>query len=213
MSTFKHFIIPLERDGKNSNDNLVYWPPTIVKAWDHVFGRLTPPEAEYFIRFVSTQGIYFNVLRLNKLRREAVILQNEDLQRDHGTGLSKHELAKHLISVNMTADPEVERVNIEFSEHHIHPRSRGGLNDRDNLAFWMVEFHAAYHTLFANLRLSEVIECTRKMTKPYPKAPYKMSHSFLDYLRQDSKELIVLKRHFKNKLRFTAEPAANPEKK
>lgn len=42
--------------------------------------------------------------------------------------------------------------------HHVIPTSRGGTNDKTNLAYVMKETHKHYHQLFQNKTPDEIIE-------------------------------------------------------
>lgn len=203
MSTLqKKFVIPLERGGSKKNDNIVYWPPTILRAWELVFGNLRPYEADYFIPMISLPAVYMNILRLNKFRRLAAQLEMEDDSRDHGVIYPSKEMGKHMRLVNLESDPLIVREPIEFTKHHVIPQSRGGTNGRENIAFWLPDFHAAYHTLFGNLTTIEVRECIRLMCKTNGIAPFKQHHSNLEFIRTNAIEWAQSRKYKKPRLRF-----------
>jgi len=51
----------------------------------------------------------------------------------------------------------------KFNYHHLVPRSRGGQGVESNLLRMDISRHNAYHLLFGNLTLSEVIELLQRI--------------------------------------------------
>lgn len=52
-----------------------------------------------------------------------------------------------------------------LTKHHIVPRSRGGSNDPENIMWLSEKKHEAWHILFANKTIPEIIGLLKKIQK------------------------------------------------
>jgi hypothetical protein len=53
----------------------------------------------------------------------------------------------------------------KFNRHHITPKSRGGKNKKSNILRMDKNRHQAWHLLFNNLKLEEVIELLKRLER------------------------------------------------
>ena len=58
------------------------------------------------------------------------------------------------------------------SEHHLRPRSRGGESVMSNLFHMDVRKHEAWHLIFSNLTLEEIIALLQRVKKIKEKQQY-----------------------------------------
>lgn len=56
-------------------------------------------------------------------------------------------------------------MSLKRNRHHLRPKSRGGLSIESNLLLMDISRHNAWHKLFGNLTLGEVIELLQRVKR------------------------------------------------
>jgi hypothetical protein len=72
---------------------------------------------------------------------------------------------------------------LKKNRHHVRPRSRGGGNGSDNIIRKEVREHAAYHELFGNMTVEEIIICIL-LEWTTPEWRQKYTHRLVDRLER-----------------------------
>jgi hypothetical protein len=77
-----------------------------------------------------------------------------------------------------------------LDRHHLTPRSRLSKDvdpDKDNVVYWDRRFHARYHALFNNMKLSEIILFLQTISKPDEVWDNKRMHQLMQDIKDGKK--------------------------